>query len=109
MDSGEAKRLKQFEEENRKLKHVEAELTLAAAFEGRALKKLVKPAGRRDAASYMMSEYSMSERHACRLIELARSAKRYRLLTGRAGIRSCGSGCENWRRSGCLWAKLHPT
>jgi putative transposase len=28
MDSGEAKRLKQLEEENRKLKHVVAELTL---------------------------------------------------------------------------------
>ena len=28
LDSGEAKRLKQFEEENRKLKHVVAELTL---------------------------------------------------------------------------------
>ena len=37
MDSGEAKRLKQLEEENRKLKHVVAELTL----DNRALKDVL--------------------------------------------------------------------
>jgi putative transposase len=37
MESGEAKRLKQLEEENRKLKHVVAELTL----DNRALKEVV--------------------------------------------------------------------
>ena len=37
MDSGEAKRLKQLEDENRKLKHVVAELTL----DNRALKDLL--------------------------------------------------------------------
>src|SRR5437660_12905025 len=38
MDSGEAKRLKQLEDENRKLKHVVAELTL----DNRALKDVLK-------------------------------------------------------------------
>jgi putative transposase len=37
MESGEAKRLKQLEEENRKLKHVVAELTL----DNRALKDVM--------------------------------------------------------------------
>jgi putative transposase len=37
MDSGEAKRLKQLEDENRKLKHVVAELTL----DNRALKDVL--------------------------------------------------------------------
>ena len=37
MDSGDAKRLKQLEEENRKLKHVVAELTL----DNRALKDVL--------------------------------------------------------------------
>jgi putative transposase len=37
MDSGEAKRLKQLEDENRKLKHVAAELTL----DNRALKDVL--------------------------------------------------------------------
>jgi putative transposase len=37
MESGEAKRLKQLEEENRKLKHVVAELTL----DNRALKDVL--------------------------------------------------------------------
>jgi putative transposase len=37
MDSGEAKRLKQLEEENRKLKHVVADLTL----DNRALKDVL--------------------------------------------------------------------
>jgi putative transposase len=47
LDSGDAKKLKQVEEENRKLKYVVAE------------------------------QYAISERHACRLVGVARSTKRY--------------------------------
>jgi hypothetical protein len=46
--------------------------------EGRTFKKLLAPAGLRAAASYVMVEYQVSERHACRLMELARSTYRYR-------------------------------
>jgi putative transposase len=79
MDSSEAKRLKQLEDENRKLKHGVAELTL----DNRALKdvlskKLVAPAGLRAAVSYVAVEYQVSERHACRLVGLRRSTYRYR-------------------------------
>jgi hypothetical protein len=64
--------------------------------EGRALKKLLKPAGKRGAATYVMGEYYMSERHACRLIGVARSHHRSGTgCGGRAGVRSCGSGCWN--------------
>src|SRR5689334_13533803 len=45
--------------------------------EGRAVKKLVEPAGRREAANYVEQTYGISERHACRLIGLARSTRRY--------------------------------
>lgn len=66
------------EEENRRLKHVVAELTL----DNRALKDVLSknwlvPASRREAASYR-KQYTMSERHACRLMGMARSTKRYR-------------------------------
>src|SRR4029079_9843080 len=46
--------------------------------EGRAVKKLVEPASRRVTASYVVQQYAMSERHACRLVGVARSTKRYR-------------------------------
>jgi hypothetical protein len=46
----------------------------------RSFKKLVEPAGLRAAARYVMVEYQRSERHACRLMGLARSTHRYQLL-----------------------------
>ena len=46
--------------------------------ERRSFKKLVEPAGLRAAARYAMEQYQMSERHACRLMGLARSTHRYR-------------------------------
>ncbi|HEV2715837.1 MAG TPA: IS3 family transposase [Terriglobales bacterium] len=79
MDSGEAKRLKQLEDENRKLKHVVAELTLDnRALKDVLFKKLVAPAGLRAAVNYVEVEYEIGERHACRLMELGRSTHRYR-------------------------------
>ena len=52
--------------------------------ERRVVQKLVVPVGLRAAASYVMSDYQTSERHACRLLGLARSTQRYR---GRRGER----------------------
>jgi len=52
MESAEVKKLRQLEDENRKL-------------------KLLEPAGLRAAVSYAEMEYEMSERHACRLVGLA--------------------------------------
>jgi putative transposase len=39
---------------------------------------LVEPAGQRKAAHHLMKGYAMSERHACRLLNLARSTHRYK-------------------------------
>jgi len=75
MDSSEAKRLKQLEGENRKLKHAVAETFDNRASKDVLSKKLVEPAGFREAVSH--AECPMSERHACRLLGRARSTKRY--------------------------------
>ncbi|HEV2398577.1 MAG TPA: IS3 family transposase [Candidatus Sulfotelmatobacter sp.] len=84
MDSSEAKKLKQLEDENRKLKHVVADLTLDnRALKDVLFKKLVTPAGLRAVVSYVEVEYQMSERHACRLMGLGRSTHRYRARKGR--------------------------
>jgi putative transposase len=40
-------------------------------------KKLVTPASRREAASYVVQQHAMSERRACRLVGVARSTKWY--------------------------------
>jgi putative transposase len=62
MESGDAKKLKQLEDENRKLKHVVAELTLDnRGAERRALKTLVGPLGLRAAAGYAMRQYALSD------------------------------------------------
>src|ERR1700730_17547048 len=56
-----AKKLKQLEDENRKLKHVVAELTLDKRLERRALKKLVATSGRRELGGGRVPD----ERAAC--------------------------------------------
>ncbi|HET9409274.1 MAG TPA: IS3 family transposase [Candidatus Sulfotelmatobacter sp.] len=79
MESGDAKKMKQLEDENRKLKHVVADLTLDnRALKDVLFKKLVTPAGLRAAVSYVEVQYQMSERHACRLLGVGRSTHRYR-------------------------------
>ena len=65
LEASDAKKLRHLEDENRQLKQVVAELTL----DNRILQ--------RSAASYAMKHYSISERLACRLIQVARSTKRY--------------------------------
>lgn len=46
--------------------------------EGSAIKKLAKPAARREAVGYLMDRHSHSQRRACRLVGLARSVAQYR-------------------------------
>jgi hypothetical protein len=59
MESGDAKKLKQL-------------------VERRPLKKLLVSAGLRAAAGYVIQQYAISDRHACGLMERARSMHRYR-------------------------------
>ena len=78
MESADVKKLRQLEDENRKLKHVVAELTLdKRALKDVLSKKLLELAGPRAAVSYVEVKYAMSERHACRLVGLARSTNCY--------------------------------
>jgi putative transposase len=50
--------------------------------ERRTCKKLLEPVGLRAAVSYVQVEHRMSERHACRLVGLARSTNGYRAGKG---------------------------
>ncbi len=42
-------------------------------------KKVVTPAGRREAVTYLQATYEMSERRACAVIGADRSSTRYRV------------------------------
>src|ERR1700760_2969571 len=62
MEGSDSRKLKEVLDENRKLKSMVAELSLDnRALKGCAVKKLVEPAGRREAAKYMEQTYRMSE------------------------------------------------
>ncbi|HEY4766817.1 MAG TPA: IS3 family transposase [Candidatus Sulfotelmatobacter sp.] len=73
-----AKRLKELEKENAKLKRVVAELSL----EKQVLKdiaggKLLSPERRRSAVEHAREKHELSERHACRLVNQWRGTQRY--------------------------------
>ncbi|MGA9594033.1 MAG: IS3 family transposase [Candidatus Acidiferrales bacterium] len=73
-----AKRLKELEKENAKLKRVVAELSL----EKQVLKdiaggKLLSPERRRCAVEHAREKHELSERHACRLVNQWRGTQRY--------------------------------
>jgi transposase InsO family protein/transposase-like protein len=73
-----AKRLKELEKENAKLKRVVAELSL----EKQVLKdiaggKLLSPERRRSAVEHAREKHELSERHACRLVQQWRGTQRY--------------------------------
>ncbi|WP_424667180.1 IS3 family transposase [Candidatus Binatus sp.] len=76
-----AKRLKELERENAKLKRLVAELSL----EKQILKdvgrgKLLSPERRRGAVRHARESYRVSERHACRLLGQWRGTQRYEVL-----------------------------
>jgi hypothetical protein len=71
----------------------------SSSAEGRALKKLVVPAGLRAAVSYVEVEYQMSERQARRLLGLGRSTHRYGAAKDRdAALRM---RLKNWPPGAC--------
>ncbi|WP_407920188.1 IS3 family transposase [Geobacter pickeringii] len=78
MDVSDAKRLKQLEDENRKLKQMLAEALLDnKILKDVVSKKVVAPAARRHVVEYLRQSYSISERRACKLSCLDRSSFRY--------------------------------
>ena len=78
MRVAEIRRLKQLEEENRKLKQLVADLTLEGDAAGRVAAKMVAPSRRRSVVEHLRTAYRVSERRACRATGFHRSTQRYR-------------------------------
>ncbi|WP_394114191.1 IS3 family transposase [Xanthobacter wiegelii] len=79
MDVSEAKRLKQLEDENAKLKKLLAEQMLdAAAMRELLFKKMVGPAVKREAVVHLRAMMGLSERRACSIVGADRKMVRYR-------------------------------
>src|SRR3954465_13737583 len=78
MEVSDAKRLRALEEENRRLKEMVADLSLdkEALKKGDPKKRMELVSARRDVA-LLMSEHQLSERHACKLLQVDRSTYRY--------------------------------
>ncbi|WP_425389019.1 IS3 family transposase [Aquimonas voraii] len=71
----ELRRLRQLEEENRKLKQLVADLSLDKAMLQDVLgKKALRPAQRKSLAGHLQERYRVGIRRACRLVGLARSS-----------------------------------
>lgn len=77
MDVSEAKRLRQLEEENTRLKKLLAEQLLDNAALKAVLEKMVTPAARRQVVGYLQQAFGMSERRACRAVGQWRATQRY--------------------------------
>ncbi|MEZ5976753.1 MAG: IS3 family transposase [Planctomycetota bacterium] len=78
LEVSEAKRLRQLEDENSRLKRMVADLSLDLEAVRSALgKKLVSPASRRSVVEHFCNDFGLSERRACRLAGQSRSTQRY--------------------------------
>ena len=79
MTVSEARRLKELEQENAKLKRLLAEAELdKAALEGSATPKMVSPQAKREAVTVLMTERDFGVTRACGLVGISRSLYRYR-------------------------------
>ena len=73
----EAKRSRQLEEENTRLKRMVAELSLGQADAQGCVIKVVGPAAKKAAVGHLIQTHGASERRVCRLLQLHRSVARY--------------------------------
>jgi len=76
MDVSEARRLKDLEEENSRLKRMVADLSLDNQALKDLVKKMVSPEERRAAVEYLRTEYRLPQRRACALVGQPRSSQR---------------------------------
>ena len=83
MGPSELRRLKQLEEENRKLKLLVADLSLdKAMLRDIIAKKLLAPDQRRGLVRHMLEAFQVSERRACQVAKVYRSLFRYQCQAG---------------------------
>lgn len=81
LEISEAQRLKQLEEENRKLKRIVADQAIDTGnAEGSGLKKMVEPQALRTAVAFFREQHEASERRACRLVGIGRSTHHYQQI-----------------------------
>jgi putative transposase len=86
MEAADIKRLRELEEENRRLKHMYAQLSLDHSdFERGAHKKALKPVVKRKLIAGIREQYQLSERRACRIMVLQRSVNRFQPQPNRDG------------------------
>ncbi|MBA4045030.1 MAG: IS3 family transposase [Erythrobacter sp.] len=79
LEVSEARRLRELESENAKLKRLLADAMLdQAALKDLLFKKVVTPAAKREAVAHLQTCHGMSERRACRVIDADRKSMRYR-------------------------------
>ncbi|WP_188712195.1 IS3 family transposase [Microbacterium faecale] len=104
LKADDAKRLKELEKQNATLKRLLAEAELEkAALKELAGGKLLGPGRRRAAVAHLIRTLRVSERMACRLVGLSRSAYR-RPLKGDT-VADPDRALRDWLR---VWAKNHP-
>ncbi|MCX5799926.1 MAG: IS3 family transposase, partial [Candidatus Eisenbacteria bacterium] len=75
----ELRRLRQLEEENRRLKRMVADLSLdKQMLQDVLFKKALRPAQKRERVEHLQEAYRVSERRACAVVEIWRASHRYR-------------------------------
>src|SRR5262245_12204017 len=78
MQASDIKRLRELEDENRRLKQISADLLLEnRALKRCARKKALRPAARRELVVLLQTEHGLSERQACAAVGLPRSVYHY--------------------------------
>lgn len=92
MELSQVKRLKELEEENRKLKQMYADLALDNQILRDVIEKTIEPEVKKEIVAEIIVEYEVSISRACRLMEIHRSYYYYRekKTTGRLRKPSAG-------------------
>ncbi len=77
MESSDIKRMKEREEENRRLKQMYASLSLDHEILKDVVAKTLTVPEKRELVRYVMTEYQASERRGCRIMGISRSLLHY--------------------------------
>ena len=86
MEAADIRRLRELEEENRRLKARVCRAVFGSSdLERGARKKALKPVNKRKLIAGISEQYQLSERRACRLVMLGRSANRFQPQPNRDG------------------------